>query len=64
MTTVEHDAPFDRVFRWKNSEKRAELYGRRCRILAKGSTMRSVLIEFEDGTRAVTSVRALRKVRA
>lgn len=60
MIQVEHDAPFDRIFRWKNNARRRELYGRRCRILAKGSTMNSVLIEFENGERTVTSVRALR----
>lgn len=52
---------FDRVFAWRNNERRAELYGRRCRIVARGSTMHSVLVEFENGERVVTSRRAIRK---
>ena len=64
MIEVEHGAPFDRIYRWKNSERRQELYGKRCRVLAKGSTMRSVLVEFEDGERVICSARALRRVRA
>lgn len=63
MIQVEHDAPFDRVFRWKNNQARIRLYGRRCRILATGSSMMSALIEFEDGERVITSIRALRKVK-
>ena len=62
MIQVEHNPPFDRVFSWRNNERRRELYGRRCRVLAKGTTMNSVLIEFENGERTVTSQRALRRV--
>lgn len=58
---IDRDAPFDRVFCWKNSSVRARFYGRRCRILANGASMRSVLIEFEDGERTVTSIRALKR---
>lgn len=62
MTTkIDHDAPFDRIFRLKNTPVRARLYGRRCRILAKGHSKLAVLVEFEDGERHVTSMRALRR---
>jgi hypothetical protein len=48
------------VFVWGNNEKRAELKGRRCRILAAGR-LNSVLVEFVDGGgREVVSRRALR----
>jgi hypothetical protein len=52
---------FDRVYVWKNNARRADFYGRRCRIVDRGSTLHSVLVEFEDGSRLVTSTRALRK---
>lgn len=52
---------FDRVYRWKNNPKRAHLAGRSCRVVAYGSTMRSVLVEFEDGERVITSVRAIHR---
>jgi len=52
--------PFNKVFGWKNNPKRAKLFGKRCRIIEVGSTMRSVLVEFEDGQRVITSRRALR----
>lgn len=48
------------VYVWKNNEKRAGLYGRRCRVIARGR-MNSVLIEFEDGQREVVSRYALRR---
>lgn len=51
------------VYAWGNNEKRSTLKGRRCRILARG-TMRSVLIEFEEGEKVVSSFRALRKEEA
>lgn len=60
-TTVEKPV-FDRYFAWKNNPARELLYGRRCRIVATGSTMRSCLIEFENGERTVTSVRAIRRM--
>ena len=47
-------------YAWKNNEKRAKLFKRPCRILARG-TMNSVLIEFENGERSVVSRRALRR---
>lgn len=54
------DPSFNKVFGWKNNPVRAKLFGKRCRIVHAGSTMRSVLIEFEDGERVITSRRALR----
>lgn len=42
---------------------RAALYGRLCRIVAHGKRD-SVLLEFKDGTRVVTSRRAVRRVRS
>jgi hypothetical protein len=60
-TLVDSDAPFDRIYRWKNNPARARLNGRRCRILAVGKSKLSALVEFEDGERVVTSIRALRK---
>lgn len=50
------------VYAWGNNARRAELKGRRCRIVARGR-MRTVLVEFEDGERVTTSLRALRLVR-
>ncbi len=47
-------------FAWKNNESRARLYGRRCRILARGAK-NTVLIEFENGEMVTTSGNALRK---
>jgi hypothetical protein len=49
------------VYAWGNNDKRSTFKGRLCRIIAHGSRMRSVLIEFENGERAVTSIRALRE---
>uniref|UniRef100_A0A6M3XH07 Uncharacterized protein n=1 Tax=viral metagenome TaxID=1070528 RepID=A0A6M3XH07_9ZZZZ len=47
---------------WKNNEKRRMLYGRHCRVLARG-TMNSALVEFVDtGQRECISRNALRRV--
>jgi hypothetical protein len=54
---------YDHVYVWGNNSKRAAYRGRACRIVARGR-MRSVLIEFEDGERTVTSARALRRLAA
>lgn len=54
MTTFTH------IYAWRNNEKRATLFGRQCRVVARGK-MGSVLIEFEDGSREVVSRRALRR---
>ena len=48
------------VFVWRNNERRAELCGRRCHIIATGA-MGTVLVEFENGERVTTSRRALRR---
>ena len=48
------------VYAWGNNPKRATLKGKSCRILARG-TMRSVLVEFDDGEKDICSFRALRK---
>ena len=50
------------VYVWGNNEKRATLKGRLCRVLARGR-MNSILVEFENGERLVTSRYAVRKVR-
>jgi len=47
-------------YAWGNNPVRARLKGKRCRILKTGRRM-SVMVEFEDGTKVVTSRRALRK---
>ncbi len=49
------------LFRWKNNPRRAELFGRCCRILERGS-QNTVLVEFENGERVTTSGRALKRV--
>jgi len=48
-------------YAWGNNPVRAKLKGKRCWLLASG-TMNSVALEFENGTRVVTSRRALRKI--
>lgn len=50
---------FDLVYVWGNNPVRAQLKGRRCRVLAKGK-MGSILLEFEDGYKTVTSWRAVK----
>jgi hypothetical protein len=48
------------TFVWGNNPRRAELRGRRCRVLARGR-MGTVLVEFLDtGERVTTSHRAIR----
>ena len=47
------------VYVWGNNAKRATLKGRRCRIVARGR-MNSILVEFENGQREVTSRWAVR----
>jgi hypothetical protein len=53
---------FTHVYAWRNNERRAALYGRRCRIVATGR-MGTVLVEFENGERVTTSHRAVRRSR-
>ena len=51
----------DYVYVWGNNARRALLKDRRCAIIARGLRLRSVLVEFENGERVVTSERALRR---
>jgi hypothetical protein len=53
---------FTHVYAWRNNERRAALFGRRCRVVATGA-LGTVLVEFEDGERVTTSRRALRRTR-
>lgn len=53
---------YEYVFHWRNTEERKKLFGRRCRIVNMGKLLNSVLVEFEDGEKAVVSQRALRRV--
>lgn len=49
-------------YAWKNNEKRARLYGRKCIIEAHGKK-NSVLIRFvDDGQQEIVSRNALKKV--
>lgn len=49
------------TFAWGNNERRAELKGRECRIIARGGKG-TVLVEFLDtGERVTCSFRALRR---
>lgn len=49
------------IYHWGNNPKRAELKGRRCRILATGA-LGSALVQFENGEKVNTSRRALRRI--
>jgi len=51
------------IYAWGNNEKRAELKGRKCVVLAR-LKMNSVLVEFENGQQEVISRNALRKAKA
>jgi len=48
---------------WRNNPVRAKYFGHTCRVLVRATRMGSVLVEFGDGFRMVTSARALRAVR-
>jgi hypothetical protein len=48
------------VYRWR--KHRPELFGRACRVLARGR-MNSVLVEFTGGERHVVSRHAVRRIR-
>jgi len=48
------------VYGWKNNRKRQALYGKRCRVLARGG-MNSALVEFENGQKEIISRNALRR---
>lgn len=42
------------IYAWKNNSKRQSLFGRHCRVLARGR-MNSALVEFDDGQKEVIS---------
>lgn len=50
---------FDRIWYWKTHLP--ERKGQRCRVVVRGRSMNSALVEFEDGYRVVTSRFAVRK---
>lgn len=50
------------VYAWKNNPEREKLFGERCRIVTQGERMRTILIEFTDGKRIITSQRSIRRV--
>ena len=50
--------PFDRVWFWL--KRLPERKGHPCRVLARGA-LNSVLVEFQDGHKAITSRYAVRK---
>lgn len=49
------------IYAWKNNPEREKLFGKRCRVVNDGLRLRSILIEFEDGKKVVTSARAIRR---
>lgn len=58
---VNEDGPFDRTYHWSGNREHLRFHRRICRFVAKGSSGRAALIEFEDGERIVTSIRTVRK---
>lgn len=50
------------VYFWGNNPVRKRYKGQRCRLIASGR-MGSVLVEFRDSHRMITSRRAIRKVK-
>jgi hypothetical protein len=54
------EPPFDRVWHWKSSPMHViDRKGQACRILVVGGR-NSILVEFEDGFKVVTSRHAVR----
>ena len=49
-------------YAWKNNLKRATLYGRRFKVLCRGS-MNSALVRFENGQLECISRNAIRRVK-
>lgn len=56
---VNFDSEFSHVWYWR--KKLPERKGQKCRILVRGKKMNSILVEFEDGFRIVTSRYAVRR---
>lgn len=57
-------AKFDHVWWWKPKPppgRTVDRKGQRCRVVARGN-MQSVLVEFEDGYRVITSRYAVRRI--
>jgi hypothetical protein len=53
---------FDYIYKWRNNPKRQTLYGRTCRVVARGK-MNSCLIEFENGQRECVSRNAIKRIK-
>lgn len=51
---------FDHVWYWRDRPTYSNRKGQRCRVLVRGGK-NSVLVEFEDGFRVVTSRYAVRR---
>lgn len=49
------------LYVWGNNAKRATMKGRTCRVLARGGKG-SILVEFENGQREITSRYAVRRI--
>jgi hypothetical protein len=50
---------YDHIWRWKT--RLPERKGQHCRVVLRGGRMNSVLVEFRDGQRTVTSRWAVKK---
>jgi hypothetical protein len=50
-------------YAWRNNAKRATLYRRHCRIVAR-LAFNSAVVEFENGQRECISRNALRKIKS
>jgi len=49
------------IYSWGNNQKRVNLKGKKCRILARGAK-NSALVEFDNKQREIISRHALRKI--
>jgi len=60
---VAQNKSFDQVWQWDGSWWRP-IYRKndRCRIVKRSSRLNSILVEFEDGFRVITSVWAVRPI--
>lgn len=52
----------EKKYRWRVRARLPERFGQLCAILVKSRRMNSVLVEFEDGYRVVTSINYVRLV--
>ena len=53
---------FPYYYAWGNNQKRKVMWGRRCKIVSRGS-MNSICIEFIDGAREIVSRNSVRRIR-